>query len=181
MNLKKIIWDFFETLIIAAFLYFIIVNFLFQPHKVQGLSMFPTFHDGDFLLTSKLSYLMNEPKFGDVVVFKSPNERYEYIKRIIGMPGDRIKLINGDVYVNGYLIDESQYLDDIETHGESFLQDGLEVVVPPSSYFMMGDNRPGSSDSRDFGSIPYEDMVGKVFFRYWPVTSLGRIQDIEAS
>lgn len=181
MKLLGIVWDFFESIVVALVIFLFCYIFLFQPHKVQGYSMYPTFDDGDYLLTDKLSYRLHEPKAGEVVVFNAPDHpKYDYIKRIIAVPGDRVKLINGKFYVNGYILDESEYLSsEIITQGEGFLKEGGETIIPPNYYFMAGDNRPGSSDSRQFGPVAKDKIVGKAWIRYWPITSMGIIEKVE--
>lgn len=182
MNLaKKLLlafWDFFETIIVALVIFLVCYIWLFQPHKVQGQSMYPTFHDGDYILTNKITYRFNDPKPGDIVVFVAPdNPEYDYIKRIIAQSGDRVKIIDKKFYVNGYILNESNYLDsNVETFGESFLKEGEELVVPPGYFFVAGDNRSHSSDSRDFGPIAENKIVGKAWFRYWPIGSFGLIK-----
>ena len=178
--LKKI-WlfflDFVETIVIALAIFVVVYQFLFQPHQVKGSSMDDNFHDGEYLLTDKVSYRFNAPKMGDVIVFKAPqNEDFDYIKRIIGMPGDQIMIDNNQVYINDSLLDESGYLDDsVVTRPGTFLKEGLPVTVPPNAYFAMGDNRTNSSDSRDWGFVPSLNIVGKAWVQYWPINEAGII------
>jgi len=172
------ILDFLETIVVAVVIFLVLYVFVFQPHRVQGQSMFPTLHSGEYLLTNKFTYQFEEPRPGDIVVFKAPiHEEYDYIKRIIAVPGDRVKIIDGKFYVNGYILDESHYLSSsVATNGQRFLQEGMEVIVPPNSYFVAGDNRSNSSDSRDFGPIAEDKIVGKAWFRYWPPSAFGLIK-----
>ncbi|NMB57041.1 signal peptidase I [Candidatus Beckwithbacteria bacterium] len=169
--------DFLETIIVALAIFTFLYLFIFQPHQVNGQSMYPTFHDGDYLLTNKMVYRFEEPKQGDIVIFRAPNhEEYDYIKRIIALPGDKVKITDSKFYVNGYPLDESKYLDSsVITFGERYLQEGVEVTVPSNTYFVAGDNRPHSSDSRDFGPVPKGNIVGKAWIRYWPPKSIGVI------
>ncbi|MGI5827830.1 MAG: signal peptidase I [Patescibacteria group bacterium] len=177
-SIVSYILDFLETIIVAVAIFLFLNVFVFQPHRVQGQSMFPTLHSGEYLLTSKIAYRFGEPTYGDIVVFKAPNNsEYDYIKRIIGLPGDRIKIIDHKFYVNGYILDESRYLSStVPTDGQRFLQEGMEIIVPPDSYFVAGDNRTNSSDSRDFGAVPKNNIVGKAWFRYWPPSSIGIVK-----
>ncbi len=178
-SLLKRFWlfflDFIETIVIALAIFVVVYRFLFQPHQVKGSSMYDNFHDGEYLLTDKLSYRFNEPEYGDVVVFKAPtNEDYDYIKRIVGLPGDRVEVRGGRVYVNGRLYDESGYLDaSVVTRPGAYAKEGLAVTVPQGSYFTFGDNRNNSSDSRDWGGVPAENIVGKAWIRYWPLNKTG--------
>ncbi len=132
--------------------------------------MFPTFHDKEYVLTNVVGMHFEKPNLGDVVVFKAPNdEEKDYIKRIIGIPGDLVMISNGNVFVNGKQLDETVYLStEVKTYGGSFMQEGQSVNVPESEYLVMGDNRPGSSDSRQWGFIKVKDIIGKSFFVYLP-------------
>ena len=167
--------DFVETIVIALAIFVVMYRFLFQPHQVKGNSMYVNFHDGEYLLTDKISYRFNQPQRGDVVVFKAPkNEDYDYIKRVIALPGERIKIEAGKVYLNGGRLDESGYLDpDTVTQAGFYAKEGLTITVPAEGYFVMGDNRSNSSDSRDWGAVPMTNIVGKAWIRYWPINQLG--------
>ena len=167
--------DFIETLVMALSIFIIVYLFLFQPHQVQGSSMFDTFIDGEYLLTNKISYRMNQPQRGDIIVFKAPtNEEYDYIKRIIALPGEKIMLKKGRVYIDGQFLDESAYLENgLRTQNGSFLREKQELLIGEGKYFVMGDNRAASSDSRDWGLVPEVNIVGKAWFRYWPPAKLG--------
>lgn len=176
-NFFGTIWDFVEAVVFALVIFFVCYLFLFQPNQVKGRSMETTFHNGEYILTDKISYRFGLPKRGDVVVFRSPkNSDVDFIKRIIALPGERVKIAGGRVLVNGELLDESIYLDPTAyTGAESFLAENKEITVPDGRYFVMGDNRTHSSDSRDFGPVPPSDFLGKVFFRYWPAERFGKI------
>ena len=176
-NIFGVFWDFIESIVFALAIFVVVYLFLFQPNQVKGHSMDPTFHDGEYILTDKISFRMGLPKRGDVVVFASPkNADVDFIKRIIGLPGERVKISGGKVFVNDTQLDESAYLDlSVYTGPESFLSENQELTVPIGRYFVLGDNRPHSSDSRDFGPVPPSDFVGKVFFRYWPMDRFGQV------
>lgn len=184
--LKKIgqfILDTIQAIVLALSIFIIVYLFLFRPHQVKGSSMVPNFHDKEFLLTSRISYLIGQPQRGDVIVFKAPKSEpcaeidCEYIKRLIGLPGDRIKVSGGHYYINGELLDESGYLaKDIVTNGGSFLVEGVEKVIPEGYYLPSGDNRPFSRDGREFGPIPKESLVGKGWLRYWPINKIGFVK-----
>ncbi|MEA3354921.1 MAG: signal peptidase I [Patescibacteria group bacterium] len=167
--------DFIETIVIALAIFVVVYRFLFQPHQVKGNSMYDNFYDGEYLLTNKIVYQLNEPQLSDVIVFKAPkNEDYDYIKRIVALPGDRVMLKGGEVYVNAQLFDESGYLDaDIFTRPGSYMREGTTVTVPQNSYLVFGDNRSGSSDSREWGIVPKENIVGKAWIKYWPLNKIG--------
>lgn len=171
-----VFWDFIEAIVFALAIFVVVYLFLFQPNQVKGSSMYPTFKDGQYIFTDKISYRLGTPKRGDVVVFKSPqNSDVDFIKRIIGLPGETVSVRNGKVYINDQVLDESNYLStDVYTGPESYLSENQELRIPEGKYFVMGDNRPHSSDSRDFGPVAPGEFVGKVFFRYWPVTEFGK-------
>ncbi len=145
--------------------------------------MEPTFKTGEYILTSRVTYKMRSEERGDVIVFKSPkNPDIEYIKRIIGLPGDKILVENGDIYVNNTLLRENYIAARTNLWEGGYVKDGVLFTVPEDELFVMGDNRPRSSDSREFGPIPEESVIGQVFFRYFPSDKVGRINNpIEAS
>ena len=133
--------------------------------------MYPTFKNGEYVLTNLIVLHTNGVQRGDVLVFKAPPEPdKDYIKRVIGLPGDVVLLKNGFVYLNGKKLDESAYLhSDVRTYGGSFLKDGEPYTVPEGNYIVFGDNRPFSSDSREWGLLPTNMIIGKSMFVYWPV------------
>jgi signal peptidase I len=145
---------------------------------VKGASMENTFQSGDYILTSKISYKFDTPKRGDVIVFKSPkNPNIDYIKRIVGQPGDRVEITDSLVYVNGQLLQENYIAAKTTIFEGGFMQNNVEVAVPEGHLFVMGDNRPRSSDSREFGFIPIQDVIGKVLFRYFPPEKAGWVKN----
>jgi len=138
--------------------------------------MEPTFYSGDYILTSRVTYKMRSPQRGDVVVFKSPkNPDIEYIKRIIGLTGDKIRVENSNVFVNDKLIQENYISARTNLWEGGFLKEGATLTVPDGEIFVMGDNRPRSSDSREFGPVPVDSVIGQVFFRYFPSDKVGSI------
>jgi len=174
----SIFLDIIETIVIALAIFVIVYLFLFQPHQVNGNSMFPNFHDGDYLLTDKISYHLSDPKRDDVVIFTAPrNEDYDYIKRIIALPGETIKLEEEKILINNNPL-EQPYLNEEITFGGNFLKIGEETIVPEDNYFVLGDNRSHSSDSRDWGFVPKDNIIGKAWLRYWPLSDIGLITKI---
>lgn len=165
--------DTFQTLIIAASIFLAIYVFFFRPFQVNGDSMNPNFVNGEYVLTNLITLYLENPKQGDVVVFKSPtNKEKDFIKRIIAEPGDSLSVKNGMVYVNGQRLNEGAYLKNtVKTNGGRFLSEGREITVDPGAYFVMGDNRLFSSDSREWGFVKKEDLIGKSWFVYWPPNS----------
>lgn len=172
--------DILQVIVFAAALFLFIYLLILQPHKIKGNSMFPSFLNGEFLLTDKVSYRVGDPKRGDVVVFQAPpRESDEYIKRIIGLPGETVAIRGGHVYINGKLLSEP-YLDSgVYTSGGLFLNENQEYVVPENQYFVMGDNRPGSSDSRSWGPVIFKKITGRAWIVYWPFNKSGKIPQPE--
>lgn len=173
------ILDFLETIVVALSIFVVIYLFLMQPHEIKGGSMEPNFHDKEYILTDKISYRLHPPVRGDVVIFKAlVNPYVDYIKRVIGVTGDKVKVQNGAVYVNGEKLKEDYLKDQTFLFPGSFMTDGVEITVPPEKLFVMGDNRPHSSDSRQFGPIVISSVVGRAFLRYWPINVLGILPEI---
>lgn len=178
--LKKIgsfFLDIIQTVVIALAIFVIVYLFFFQPHQVKGNSMHPNFSNGEYLLTNKITYRFQEPKRGDVVVFTAPrNQEYEYIKRIIGLPGESIKITAGDVFINQERLEENYLPEGLKTNSGSFLKEGQVFSLPEGEYIVMGDNRNHSSDSREWGTVPRENIIGKAWLRYWPLAKFGLVK-----
>ncbi len=166
--------DFIQTLVVFAAIGTAVYLYVAQPHKVSGSSMFPNFHDGDYIITDKLSYRFAEPKRGDIVVFKNPRDQsQDFIKRIIGLPGNRVKIENNRVVLNGSQLSEPYLQPSVVTEPGAFLKEGEEVIVPENELLVFGDNRTRSSDSREWGYITKQEIIGKVLVRYWPPNAFG--------
>lgn len=161
-RLFAIVKEILQTALISLGIFFLVYIFLVQPHRVKGDSMFPNFKDGELLLTEKISYRIYKPSRGDVVVFKAPGARnVDYIKRIIGLPGEEIKITEGKIYINNEKLDEPY---------ETQISDGdVNLTLANEEYFVMGDNRGASSDSRSFGPIKKNTIRGKTWLVYWPI------------
>lgn len=178
-SLKEHIIDFIQTLVVFGAIMALIYLFIAQPHKVSGRSMVPTFADGDYLITDKITYRFRPPEKGDIIVLKNPrDESQDFIKRIIAEPGDTIKIENKQVFVNGVLLGEVYLPSSTQTQAGSFLNEGKTVKVGENQYLVLGDNRDHSSDSREWGPITKEEIVGRAFFRYFPPRSFGLIKSI---
>ena len=160
--------DLVISLAISAF----IIIFLYQPVKVEGTSMMPSLVDQERIFVNKFVYRLEPIERGDIVVFRYPYDPSKsYIKRVIGMAGDRIRINSGQVYVNGEALDES-YVPAEYTDSRNL----SEVVVPANSYFVLGDHRSMSDDSRNFGPVNQSFIYGKAVFGYWPMDKLGRVR-----
>ena len=171
--------DTVQTLVLVFAVFLVIYVFLFRPFQVSGNSMYPNFLDKEYILTNIIGLKFTLPKLGDVIVFKAPPDpEKDYIKRVIGVPGNTIMVTEGNVYVNKKLLDESAFLSpSVKTYGGLFLRDSTPVTVPASDYFVMGDNRTGSSDSREWGFVPFSSIVGESLYVYWPPDKMGEIKN----
>jgi signal peptidase I len=164
--------DVSQTILFGASFLLVVYIFVLQPHQVSGSSMFPTFKDQELLFSYLLDVQFHNLHRGDVVVFHAPpvSEADKlYIKRIIAISGDSIRVEGGLVYLNNKRLDESAYLKpDVPTYGGSSLKDGETKIIPTNNYFVMGDNRPYSSDSRAWGFVTYSKLIGRSAIRFWP-------------
>jgi signal peptidase I len=173
--------DIIEVVVFAIAIFLFVYLLVLQPHKIKGDSMQPNYPDGEFLLADKITYRLREPKRGDVVVFKAPiSPDEEYIKRVVAVPGEVVKVLEGKVYINGKLLNEP-YLTDTPTTPGGFSKEGQEIKVPNDYYFVLGDNRPASSDSRAWGFVPKGSINGRAWVVYYPIEKAGVIEDIEYS
>lgn len=180
--LKKIgtfIYETIQSIVIFLSLFVFIYFFAAQPHQVQGDSMLPNFTNNEYILTDKVTYRFGEPQRGDVVVFKAPNNpRRDYIKRVIALPGETIKLQDNQIFIDEQPLTEN-YLDSSERiTGGFYLKNNGTASMQEGEYFVLGDNRDQSQDSRTWGAIEKNEIVGKVFFRYWPPTAIGKVQAV---
>lgn len=169
---KKELLDWIETISIALIVAFLIRSFLFQPYRVQMGSMLPTLHENDLIIVNKLNYRFNEPDRGDIVVFHPPNgSNVFYVKRVIGLPGETIEIKNGEILINGIPLNED-YLN-ITTPGIYG-----PVTLNDDEYFVMGDHRNNSLDSREFGPISKKSIVGKASLILWPLSEFAVISNV---
>jgi signal peptidase I len=149
-------------------LLFLAINAISARIRVDGSSMEPSLQSGEFVIVNRLAYKLGEPEQGDVVVFHFPGDPgQEYIKRLIGLPGDSVRVTNGDVYINDQALDEPYIAANPRYQGS--------WNVPYNHIFVLGDNRNNSSDSHNWGSVPMENVIGEAFFIYWPPTDWGKI------
>jgi signal peptidase I len=181
---SSIFLDIAETITIGASFFLIVYLFFMQPHQVNGRSMHPTFSSGDYLLTNKITYRTGDPQRGDVVVFHAPEEAScptgtgcDFIKRILAVPGETIALHDNTYFVNGEPVKEEYIPADFKSLPGKFIKNRT-ITMGPNEYFVSGDNREYSSDSRVWGPIGKEDIVGKAFFRYWPSSEVGLIKAV---
>ena len=183
-SIGSFVLDFIQSIVLALAVFVLLYLFVAQPNEVKGSSMVPNFVDKEFLLTEKLSYQFGTPKRGDVVIFKAPPsepcaaEECEYIKRVIGIPGDRVMIKEGQVYLNGELLNQFFLPEGIISEPGQYAEEGVEQTVPEGQYLCFGDNRTHSRDGREFGPIKKDLIVGKAFFKYWPLSSVGLIPTV---
>jgi signal peptidase I len=168
----RAVWELLHDLSVAVLFCFFLITFVAQAFRVQGTSMLPLLQDSERIIVNKFVYRFHPIERGDVVVFWYPRDpSVSFIKRVIGLPGDTVELRNGALYVNGRLTIESylkpQFRDD-ETRPP--------VQVGKGHYYVLGDHRNSSNDSRNWGEVPEKYIYGKAFFRFWPLGKAGLIQ-----
>jgi signal peptidase I len=167
---RRFALDLLETLLLSLLLFFAI-NAISARIRVDGSSMEPTLHSGEFMIVNRLAYKLGSPQIGDVVVFHPPsNPEQEYIKRVIGLPGDRVAIANGQVSVNDQVLDEPYIATPPEY--EKFM------TVPPDMLFVLGDNRNNSLDSHNWGPVGLDQVIGKAVMVYWPPTEWGLVEHV---
>ncbi|MFH1610922.1 MAG: signal peptidase I [Patescibacteria group bacterium] len=169
-SFKDFIWETVKIVIICLIIVIPIKQFVVQPFYVKGASMEPNFYDHEYLLIDEISYRFNEPERGEIIVFRHPpGEKSFYIKRLIGLPGERITIKDNVIMIynqqnpNGVKLDEKEYLPD-----SIKFYDDVDVTLEADKYFVMGDNRVSSLDSRRFGPVNEEDIIGRTWLRGWP-------------
>ena len=163
----RFLLDVVETIVLSVLL-FAGINTVSARIRVDGFSMEPTLRNGEFVIVNKLAYKLGSPSIGDVIVFHYPRDpSQEYIKRVIGLPGDEVKVSGGKVYVNGTQLTEPYIASPARYNNE--------WKVPEGGLFVFGDNRNNSSDSHNWGAVPMENIIGKALFVYWPPDQWGFI------
>jgi len=163
---ELVVREIIETLLLTFFIFWL-VHSLIGRYRIDGSSMNPTLLDGEYLIINNITYLMDEPEQGDIVVFRHPRNELNLIKRVVGVPGDHIEINNGTVWVNG------------EAQEEPFIADSPNYSgswdVPPGEYYVLGDNRNNSSDSHSWGFLPQDNLLGKAMLVYWPPSDWGQV------
>lgn len=169
-NAKWLFKDVAESILIAVVLAFLIRIFVFQPFYIPSSSMEPTLMPGDRIIVNKFIYRFREPARGEVMVFKYPlDPKRDFIKRVIGLPGDSVEIKDSTLYINGKKVDESYLPENLA------FNDYGPVKVDKGAYFVLGDNRNNSEDSRFWGFAPRKNVVGKAILIYWPLNRIGLI------
>jgi signal peptidase I len=172
---SSLLREVFEVVVLAVILYFGI-SFAVQAVHVEGLSMYATLDDNDYLIANKIDYRLHPPQRGDIIILRPPTDNSkDFIKRVIALPGEKLLIRDGVVYINGRRLDEP-YLPEAWTTLNNWPPNGADgMVIPQNEYFVMGDNRNRSQDSRIFGPISRDRIDGKAWFRIWPLASFGGI------
>jgi len=175
-NFFLYLWEVIKIVILASLIVIPIRLFIFQPFFVKGQSMEPNFENGDYLIVDEISYRFQNPQRGEVVVFKYPNDTSQrYIKRIIGLPGETIEIQDGKIEVfnkeRQKVLIETSYLPQVV-----FTAGDMKIDLKGDEYFVLGDNRFASADSRRWGPLPRKDIIGRVIFRAWPFASLTKFE-----
>jgi len=162
-----------EVVVLAIILYFGI-SFAVQTVHVEGLSMFATLDDNDYLIADKIAYRLHAPQRGDIIILRPPtDDSKDFIKRVIALPGERLLIRDGQVLINGHRLNEPYLPENWTSQANWGAPDGQ--VMPPNQYFVMGDNRNRSQDSRTFGPIGRDRIDGRAWFRIWPLNNFGNI------
>ncbi|MDI6860682.1 MAG: signal peptidase I [Caldisericia bacterium] len=169
--LKEII-SWILTFLIAFALAFTIRTFIYEPYRVQMSSMNPTLYENDLIMVNKFIYRFREPKRGEIVIFKPPYGDKDYIKRVIGLPGEIIEIKDGYVYINGKKLNES-YIKNTTPGNLGPLK------IPEGTIFVMGDNRGNSLDSREFGPIDIKSIDGRADFVFWPINHIKNLNNVK--
>lgn len=167
---SNILLEIAETVLLALLIFFV-TRLVVQNFRVDGGSMLPALEDSEFLLVNKLAYVASNPERGDVLVFRSPVKPEEdLVKRVVGLPNETVELRDGGVYVDGRRLEEDAYFGGITMSRLS-----RTILVPEDGYFVLGDNRGQSLDSRSFGIVPGGSVVGQVWLVYWPPGRIGTV------
>jgi len=173
VSFKEMLWDTVKFALISLIIVLPIRTFIAQPFLVHGASMNPTFADGDYLIVDQISYRFNKPERGDVIIFKYPKNPSKYfIKRIIGLPEETVTIKNRTVSVYSPFYGQINLAEEYIIN-KDILPRNIEVTLTDDEYFVMGDNRPASSDSREWGPLSKSFITGKVFVRLLPITDIG--------
>ena len=174
-------WEVVKIVVISLVIIIPVRYYLFQPFFVKGASMEPTFNDGDYVLIDEISYSFRDPQRGEVMIFRSPQDHSQFfIKRVVGLPGEQIQIKDNRVFIynkqnpEGITLDETEYLDpNTQTLGN------LRINIDDNEYFVLGDNRLHSSDSRLWGGVNRSLITGRVLLRAWPFNKIAKFEPIE--
>jgi len=165
LHSKSLFREVVETLLLTVII-FLAVNAATGRFRIEGTSMYPTLRDGQYVIVNKLVYMFSKPQRGDIIVFIPPSDEHrDFIKRVIGLPGEHVTIKSGLVFINGIQLNESY----ISAPGPY----SVDRQLGPNEYFVLGDNRPNSSDSHSWGPISAQSIIGKAWVSYWPLDRIG--------
>ena len=174
-----------EVIVLALGLY-LVITFAIQTVHVIGLSMYPSLNDNDYLIANKLDYRLHPPQRGDIIIMRDPfDSSKDFIKRVIGLPGEELLIKDGHVYINGHLLDEPYVRSDEPWNNNANWPPpgspdaGQARAIPANQYFVMGDNRNASSDSRVFGPVARDRIEARAWLRIWPLAKMGTIDQVK--
>ena len=174
INLQKLLYILIHEFLVIFLIVALIQNFIVMLGRIPSGSMLPTLQIDDHILINRLAYLFHNVDRGDIIVFDEPALNEKLIKRVIGLPGDIIDMKNGKVYINGIELNESEYLSPtVKTHNASFIS--MPFLVPEDEYFVLGDNRTDSLDSRHLGTIKKRNIIGEAPLRFYPLNRIKQI------
>jgi signal peptidase I len=174
-NFLFFIWDILKIIIIALAIVIPIRYFLFQPFFVKGQSMEPNFAEGDYLIIDEISYRLREPERGEIIIFRYPRDPSQrFIKRIIALPGEKVEIKDNIVKI--YNDDKEEILQEEYLSSSTYTGGDVNVQLKEKEYFVLGDNRDFSLDSRKIGPVPLENIIGRVYLRAWPFSDFEKIQ-----
>jgi signal peptidase I len=175
---KKIIREYTESLLIAAVLALIIRTFIVTPFKIPTGSMEPTLVPGDKIFVNRFIYRFQQPRRGDVIVFRYPeNPRRDFIKRLIAFGGETVEISRGRIKINGEIVQDPKILEKIHYYNRgAYAAENGQITVPDDCYFVLGDNSASSRDSRYWGFVPRKFLLGEAFLIWWPIPRIGRIE-----
>jgi len=169
-GLGEFVWEILQTLILAGLLIIFFRTFIFQNYLVDGNSMLPTLQPAERLIVGRVNYLVGQPQRGDVIVFQFPQDPdRDFVKRIIGLPGETVTIENGQVFIDGRPLPSETYVVHTDTRSAG------PVTLAADEFWVMGDNRAGSSDSRSWGPLQKRFIIGKAWFVYFPFNQIGLI------
>ena len=179
-SLKEEAWEWIKSLVVAFVLAMFIRTFFFQAFKIPSSSMHPTLQVGDHLIANKLVYRFRNPGRGEIVIFKFPdNTQRDFVKRLVGRPGEKVTITNGKIYIAGKAVTDARITARLYLNNETGViipENIAEIKVPVDSYFVMGDNSANSYDSRYWGFVPRKDFLGEALFIYWPPNRWGVVK-----
>lgn len=181
LDIKGFIWEVTKVVVISLAIVIPVRKYLIQPFYVKGASMEPNFYDHEYLVIDEINYRFNDPRRGEIIVFRYPYDFKQYfIKRIIGLPGERVRISGGDVFIyndtypDGTKLDESGYLiAGTRTAGK------VDIALGEEEYFVLGDNRASSLDSRSFGPVAKSGITGRTWIRGWPISRISSFETPE--